>query len=1235
MKRAIIDLSSVIWVHLLGGKDAEYGRKVMHGDKEVLVNSAGYGYEKAVAFLEQVMADLYVTPHQLIIVKEGMNSKANRQLIHADYKAGRDKVPEQYEQFALVRDRLITTFRNLGSQICWQDGGVESDDVIGYLANNLEGERWIVSGDKDLAACVGGDIHHWRAGIRDENPFGPFPHRFIPVYIALVGDTGDKIPGAKGFGEKAFMELLATFGEDGLELMEGLIKDKKLATLVEDVGACKVLQKIIDDADGVYKSYELGRLQVEKVNTMRRPLAWAVGMVRPRALCEDERLKKHAGVVKLVHAGNYDAALPWIRQQLEMSPFVTLDVETSTPPESDEWLERLGKSEDKTPVDVFGSELTSLQLTFGPNMQFTIYMPVDNVEESDVPNLTVAQVRDVVDMIPRNKITWVHNASFELPVCYMAWGQDWASDDLYHGFLRNVRDTAIASSYADENRSRGLKSLSKNLLDYEQTTYEQVTTKEYLTSEWNGQGKVVGRWKEEIGGQPSGRFEKIERPTGKFTEEVIGQDHYGSPIYQEIMETIDGPEIMDGTIEGPEHVKVQHKMNQLTARQCLSYGADDTICTAALAVHFVTVMELENAYHIFDEVETYPAYLTALAFVQGTEFSLADMAKMEAKDDAKYDAAWPVLRDYLMKIGYEGTICPTMLGDKAALQYLEENNVDALPTHLLEFSPKGIKTAFQIITGAELVTQVRKHDKLAKLIEQWVADAEGTTTDERTQDALPSASLFAKAVAEQDLNAINQLIAASFQGEPIFELGSAKKMAHLLYDRMKLPINFINDVTPLERMHNRPLDEAIRKFKQIRAGKTGLSMTDEEMVFVRKKATADDDAIDYALAFDAHLIEDDAKAALKAIGVMKKVMTRRSLFYKNYWVLPHWKDGRIHASANQCAAVTRRYSMSNPNLQQLPKKGEGVEFRGCFKPHHKNAVICSIDFVGQELRLAAERSQDRNMLACYVGDNLKDPHSITASGAMKLKWGAAVVRELFTKHGEELQDDGDGVYELFVRLRGLGKGDEVGKKAEDLRKEAKNVNFGAQNGAMGPKLSKTIIMPLADVQLYLDARSAMFPGVAEAAERAASFAMSNGFALTMMGARRHLREAMLSDERGAADRAARQAWNFEIQGSAGEMAKLSMSRLWLSGIYFKYDARFIAIVHDEIVDSVNKDHAVEFIRQKHACMAHPYSTMKVPVLGSVSIGPDFAEQIECGDWFIEDRVRGALNNIFNKQEQTA
>lgn len=1164
MKRALIDLSSVLWTCLLAGKDKEFGRTYVFEDKEIFVNSADFGYENAINHLKLVMEDIGLQPHQLIFVPEGMNSKNERRSLLNTYKAGRDRHPAQYEQFNACKERVLQTFLDLGAQACWQDHGVEADDVLGYLAYNLDGERWVVSGDKDLAVVVDPDkgIHHWRSGAADKNPFGDFSHKYIPVAIALVGDSSDKIPGARGFGEKALAKLVDLFGDEGLEMMQELILSKNLMKLQEDLGEMKELQKIIDDADNVYLSYELGRLRVEKINTLRRPLSWRVGMVKPRASCQDERLRDFAGTTRLVHASEYGEQFEFARKHIALSPYVTLDVETSTPPESDEWLEQAGK-EDK--VDVLGSKLTSVQMTFGKNLEYTVYLPVDNVEEKGIANLSIKQVADFVNLVPRGMITYAHNAAFELPVCYQAWGQMWANDQDYHGFLRNVRDTAIGSSYVDENRSRGLKSLSKDLLGYEQESYASVTTKEYQRAQWNGKVKVVAEW---------------QTPLTPEGEVPVDEDDQGTPW-----------------------VRVQYKMNELTARQVLAYGADDCICTAALANHFRTVMEIEKTWHIYEAVETHPAYLTALAFVQGTPISLEDMRAMEKEDHVAYDAAAPVLRQYLIDIGFDGTQCPVFD----------------------ELSPANIKLGYEIINGEPMPKNLtRTLSKLAKSISEYADDYEQAGKE----DEASRTRVLAGVVAAENLEDFNKLVKQYFSGEPQLDLASPKQMRELLYTHMQLPIKVINDVTPLQRQNNPDLADAVKKFKGIRAGSSQDSLTPEQNELMKAKAKTDDTAIDFALAFDADRINDAAKAALKAIGTMKRVMTRRSLFYKNYWTIKHWKDGLVHAQANQCAAVTRRYSMSNPNLQQLPKKGEAVRFRGIFRPHMKNAVVASIDFVGQELRLAAARSQDKNMLACYVGDKLKDIHSITAAGAMRMKWGKALVDELFVTYGADLPHDADGTYELFLRLRKLGKNVPIGKQADDLRKDAKNVNFGAQNGAKAVKLSETLVMELADAQLFLDARSAMFPDVDVAAERAAEDAKTTGYALTFMGARRHLRDAMLSDDRSEGYRAARQAWNYEIQGSAGEMTKLAMARLWTSGIYFRYRARFIAPIHDELVSSVHKDDAVAFLKEKNACMTQPYADMQIPILGSISIGPDFADQSECGDWFVKEDIEQALSDIF-------
>lgn len=1197
MKRAIIDFSSVLWTQLLGGEDKEFGRKYRAwGDvmlplnseecrakmatdgegKKVTVNSAQYGYDASVQHILEVIEELKIQPRDTILVLEGMNAKAERQAFHPGYKAGRDKLPEQYEEFNKAKQMLVDNLTAIGMNVFWQDGGVEADDVIAYLAKHLDGEKYVISGDKDLAALVDpkNGVHHWRQGRLDTNPFGDFAHAMIPVYIALVGDSVDKIPGATGFGEKTFWEMMGVFGDDCLPLMQDLITSRSLNRLVEDLAAFPKLQKIVDSADQVYMSYLLGSLRHDRVNTVKRPLQYKAGMVKLREQISDRRLHKYAGVVRLVHAENYKDAVEWTRTQIEISPCVALDIETSTPPESDEWLERLDKSEDKTPVDVFGSELTGLGLTFGPNMQYTVYLTHDHVEEEGVTNLTREQVRDFVDMVPREKITYVHNAAFELPVLYNTWGEDWKDDEVYHGFLRNVRDTLIGASYVDENQSKGLKSLSKNVLGYEQESYQEVTTLAMSEEEYNDRckvgivGKVIQRAEEE-----------------------------GAPTL----------------------VQVQHKMNQLRAKEVLSYGADDTICTAALANIQRIIMEIEDTWSVYEEVETFPAYVTALAFVQGIDFSLQEMRELEKADDETYDQAWKVLREYLIKIGFEGTICPTVMKGEIP---------EDAPSHLIPFSAAGLKQVIKHVAGVEADYKCRNFDKIAKWLTQNAAElSEG---DDQIEARL---QVLAAAIDKEDVDALNEMLQRYFEGEPQLDLNSPKQMCHLLYDRLGLPVNITNDVTPLEHKHNPSLSAAIREHKKWRRGKID-NLTREEWALVRKKAKANDDAIDFALAFDQDYIDDEARAALKAIGKMKKVLTRRQLFYKNYWNLPHWKDGKLHPSLNQCAAVTRRYSANNPNVQQWPKKGEGVAFRGCVKPHLKDAVVCSIDYTGQELRLAAEESQDPNMLACYIGDRLKDIHSITAAGAMKLKWGTAVVKELMESYGQDLATHPDAEYELFVRVHKTlpkDKNDPERKRADDLRKEAKNVNFGAQNGAQDLKLSETLIMKPADAQLFLDAREKMFPLVGKAAKRAEQECEEKGYVTTMMGARRHLREAIASDDKAVASRAARQAWNFKIQGSAGEMTKIGMSRLWLSGALHRYRVQFMAPVHDELVSSVHKDDAVAFIREKNAAMTGPYANMKVPILASISLGRNFKDQIECGDWVIEENIRKAVNDCFAKE----
>ena len=416
--RMVVDLSSIAKTALYQGKDTEFGQEVEHEGKKVWVNGWQHGYERFMGYIASTLERFHIQPHQMILVADGKSSKARRVAIYDLYKASREERPELSNiQFNLLKDEISKVLGSVGAHFVTQDG-VEADDVIAYLCQHLDGDCVILSNDGDMSALISDRVSIVKDGtLITDNPLGPFPTKFIPIYKAIVGDTSDNIKGAFKFGEKAFLDFLVWAGDQGLAALEGMIKRKTLHLLVEDVTEFKPLQKIIDSADAVYKCYQVALLHPEWVNTMRQPLQWKAGMVR--AGVRDERFRKYSQQVRLVTSENYGQAVDFLKKNLNVSPIFALDLETSTPDESDEWLS-IRDAEAK--VDVFGSEITGMGLTFGPNSQYTFYFSVDH---KDTKNITKEQLKQVLEALPSSTYTVVHNASFELPVLRGSLGEIW------------------------------------------------------------------------------------------------------------------------------------------------------------------------------------------------------------------------------------------------------------------------------------------------------------------------------------------------------------------------------------------------------------------------------------------------------------------------------------------------------------------------------------------------------------------------------------------------------------------------------------------------------------------------------------------------------------------------------------------------------------------------------------------------------------------------------------------
>lgn len=1148
------DMSAFMWNQLSGGKDGENGYEVDHDGKKVWINSADYGYDKCVNRMIGVLKHFNLTPIDMILAFEGKSSKTKRLAIDNTYKGGGGSSrPEQaYEEFHRLKEMLTRTWLDLGAIVLTQPFA-EGDDTLAWLALNTEVDLVIATFDNDLAALnmdanpFGARVQVWINDLTGMNKYGLFDHHLITTYKALVGDSSDNIKGCPGFGPAAFEKFCVAYGFDGLQELQNMLMAGRFDPEMEQMAAAgghPILAKIVDNRAQIQRCFEVARLRPEWVDTMRYPLEWQVGKVRQVRKDDHPNLKPWYGRAKLITAENFEAAAGFVIEKLATTREVALDIETSTPEESDAWLEaQRTKAQRGDGVDVFGSTLTGLGLTFGDNNQFTFYFSVDHADTDNIPS---ESLRQLIAQIPRDVPIVIQNTAFELVVLDNEWG-DQQRDNGYHGMLPNVLDSLFEGSYVNENMALGLKERSKLYLNYAQQTYDETVnitgkpdelprggrllSENYLTHQVST-GKMID--------DPAGSGDLIEEfkteqvlvETGYFELQADGATPVlkkGKPI--PIMEPV------------VDTVTRRFKMNELSARHVFGYGADDPICTIALHNFYKLHMQLEHHWQVYLNVEIGAAYQHAKNFIDGVPMSMETLKQLEREDDIVYEGAWATLRAFLMRSGWAGTECPVF---------------DA------EITLAEIKEAYTIVTGEELGTAMRTNSKLVTFIR-----------DVREQPVL--AALLERMItptADPDMarmhtKAFNDYIKSKFSGEPDFNDGSPLQMCRLLYEVMGLPIRVRNKPTEIMRA----------------AGKN------------EGNPKADALAIEYAIK-DA--TTDEQREVLNALKLMSMVGTRRTLYYHVYPYFPHWKDGLIRSSHRQCATNTRRASSSKPNFQQMPKhpkmEGFDAKFRRVVVPHRPDAVVVSIDFDSQELRIIAEQSQDPTALSMFVGDNLTGPHSLTGLGIV-----------------QRTTSDKSFVwtYSVFEQVR-EDKEHPLFKEAKEARRLGKKLNFVAEYGAAAPKVAATLMVTEDEAQEFLDAREDMFPVVKEWKQETILEAKKHGKVRTMLGAVRHLREALNSDDRFEASKAERQAVNFRVQGSSAEQTKEAECRMWERGLFFRYDAVCYGPVHDELVMSVLIKDLPTFLPEAHACMAVQYAGMKVPCVGSISFGANFYDQIEIG-----------------------
>lgn len=235
------------------------------------------------------------------------------------------------------------------------------------------------------------------------------------------------------------------------------------------------------------------------------------------------------------------------------------------------------------------------------------------------------------------------------------------------------------------------------------------------------------------------------------------------------------------------------------------------------------------------------------------------------------------------------------------------------------------------------------------------------------------------------------------------------------------------------------------------------------------------------------------------------------------------EDGRIHSTFNQTITATGRISSTEPNLQNIPMRVElGRRIRKVFVPM-EGYVFVDADYSQIELRILAHMSGDEQLIEAYKMD--EDIHRITAS-------------KVFHTPFEEVTD-----------LQ---------------RRNAKAVNFGIVYGISSFGLSQDLSISMEEAAEYIEQYFKTYPGVKQFLDRMVEEAKKKGYVTTLYGRRRPIPELASSKfmQRSFGERV---AMNSPIQGTAADIMKIAMIRVWVRLHEEGLRSRLILQVHDELL----------------------------------------------------------------------
>ena len=402
------------------------------------------------------------------------------------------------------------------------------------------------------------------------------------------------------------------------------------------------------------------------------------------------------------------------------------------------------------------------------------------------------------------------------------------------------------------------------------------------------------------------------------------------------------------------------------------------------------------------------------------------------------------------------------------------------------------------------------------------------------------------------------------------EIPLVKVLVDMEYEGINVDVNFLGDYSKELQIDAKKAEESVYKQAGVRFNLASPKQLGE-VLFDKLKLDASakktktgqyqtgEDVL-LKLAAKGHQIVDDILA-------FRELTKLKSTYVDALPLLINRKTSRVHTSYAQAVAVTGRLSSNNPNLQNIPVRTDrGREIRKAFIPRDNKHILLSADYSQIELRIVAAISGDENMCAAFTRGT--DIHTVTAARVYNVP---------------------------------------ESEVTKEMRYKAKSVNFGIIYGQGAFGLADNLGISRTEAKEIIDNYKKEFPGIQKYMDDTINFARENGYVETLMGRKRWLRDINSANftVRGFAER---NAINSPIQGTAADMIKLAMQKVYAAMKKEKMQSKMILQVHDELVFDAVLEEAGELkpliLENMQLAMLLPNN---VPVIAECGQGKNWLE----------------------------